>query len=53
MTPRYQPDLTPLSCCGHAAGCHECGMCQVVLNEGDYGASPIFCPCPENAEVEL
>lgn len=38
-------------CCGHSTGCHECGLCQVILNEHRYwsaGEQPVFCPCPMN-----
>lgn len=34
--------------CGHSIGAHECGLCQIVLNEGEYSATPIFCDCPFN-----
>jgi len=49
---RRGPNLTPLPCCGHPAGSHECGLCQVVLNAGDYSATPVFCQCPDNVYEE-
>jgi hypothetical protein len=34
--------------CGHAQNEHECGLCQVVLNEGHTDGRPLFCNCPQN-----